>query len=67
MKRRRRKGQCRKVGYLTKHGAEAAIKRLKNSQLNAYFCKSCQRWHTGNSNNPLRIINRINELLDKVL
>lgn len=58
---------CGKVTHKDKTGAIIAAKRMKNKQLNVYWCKSCKGWHVGNSRSTLRKMDRINELLDKVL
>jgi len=39
----------------------------QNKQLDAYKCSICGFWHLGNSADPLRKMDRINQLLNKVL
>lgn len=58
-------GATGKVRHVTRGGAEKALSVLDNAQLNAYRCKACGGWHLGNSNDPVRIQARIDQLLGK--
>lgn len=59
--------KCGKVTHKDKTGAIIAAKRFKSNQINAYWCKPCKGWHIGNSRSPMRKMDRINQLLDRVL
>jgi hypothetical protein len=60
----KRREHCRKYRHKTYEGAVITLKRIKNKQLNVYRCSACNgAWHLGNSSNPFRIIQRIDQLL----
>lgn len=59
--------KCGKVTHKDKLGAIIHAKRLKNNQMNTYYCKACKGWHIGHSGAPHRKMDRINQLLDRVL
>lgn len=54
-----------KVRHPTKEAGIITAKKLKNSRLNVYHCEHCKGWHLGNSNVPLRISERIGEVLEQ--
>ena len=58
---------CTKVRHKSKLGAQIAKSNVKNKQLDTYYCKECKAWHLGTSRNPLRKMDRINALLDRVM
>ena len=64
---RRRSERCAKVRHKTKEAACIAAKRVKNTQMDVYFCGQCDAWHLGRSNRAHRKIDRINQLLNRVL
>jgi len=58
---------CTKVRHKDKTGAIIASKKMKNTQINVFYCNECKGWHLGNSRGKLRKMDRINQLLDRVL
>lgn len=60
---KRIRGCTGKVRHASKEGACIAARRSKNVQMNVYLCPSCKGWHIGRSNDPLRKIARIDQLL----
>lgn len=58
--------KCAKTGKLrhpTKGGACVAAKRLKSNRINVFPCAACKGWHIGNSNDPFRLQQRIDQIL----
>lgn len=58
--------RCQKTGKVihhTKAAATIAAHRISKIVMNAYPCPHCRGWHIGHSNNPIRLANRITELL----
>lgn len=53
-----------KVIHRTHNHAVAAALRLSKVVMNVYPCKACGGYHVGHSNNPVRLANRITELLE---
>lgn len=51
-----------KFRHATHDGACVALRKLKNKQLNVYQCGECKGWHLGNSRNPYRIQQRLDQL-----
>jgi hypothetical protein len=57
---------CRgKIKYVSRDDAAMKLRRLRNKGLTTYPCKVCGGWHIGNSGNPLKIQDRISQLLKK--
>jgi hypothetical protein len=60
--------ECTKVKHRTKVGAIIAWKRTgRNPQMNVYCCPICKSWHMGTSGKGVRKMQRISQLLDRVL
>lgn len=61
-----KRAACTKHKHPSKEGAIIAFKRTgKNVQMNVYYCKPCKAWHLGSSRNPLRVMDRIGQLLEQ--
>ncbi len=63
----RKRGECTKRRHANKEAACIAAKRVKNVQMNVYYCDRCKAWHLGKSNMGFRKADRINQLLNRVL
>lgn len=60
--------RCQKTGKVIHPSKTAALitrRRVKNSLLNAYRCSACKGWHLGKSRSPIRLANRIDEILKR--
>lgn len=49
--------------YRSKGSAEWTRRRMNSCQLNVWRCPYCRGWHLGNSHNPFRQQQRIDQLL----
>jgi hypothetical protein len=58
---------CRKVRHKDKTSAIITMKKQRNTRLDVFFCVECKAWHLGNSSSGFRKLDRINQLLNRVL
>ncbi len=58
---------CRKRKLRTRTEAMIVLRKMKNTQLDAYYCDQCKAWHTGSSKEWWRKMDRINQILNRVL
>jgi hypothetical protein len=54
-----------KVRHRSKRIAFGVLKAIGDPNLNVYRCRQCNGWHLGNSQNPIRMSDKIGWLLEQ--
>lgn len=54
-----------KVRHHSKHGACIAVRKMNHCAMNVYKCPKCGFWHLGNSRDPWRQQQRIDQILSR--